>query len=337
MKKQIIIILIALTAVVALLAGCMPSVRGFDINAVHHVTTGDDSDLHVLAVTDIMFDGSDFDITRRQMITDLVDRKVGSDYDKKLAEYEFIVVNGNTVNGVNNGELMEMAVEFFDGFDIPWAITIGKHDVAGNQSKSDIMRILKTSKNGVMSRATYYDDANYLVDVFTENNKFITTLYFIDTSVPCTSQLVQWYQNTVKTYGYTFAEKDGKNANSIIYMNTPLAKFEEHVNDWDKVAPVTVWEKSAKFEEAIIDLESTKGVFVGLDTLHDYAMNITNNIRWSYVKSMFFPTTDDIESKEFKSQASENGATRMKITTSMYLETSKISVSPLTYLKKTDK
>ena len=333
MKKQILTIILALSAVLCLLAGCLPSVRGFDIDKVHHIYTGDDAELHILAITDVMFDGSNYDVARQQMITSLVERTVGSESDKNLPEYEFIVVNGNTVNGNNNGELMQKAVSFFDGFGIPWAITLGKYDVVGEQSKTELMNILKTSTNGVMSKATYYDEANYLIDVFNENDKFISTLYFIDTSVPCTDELIVWYSNTVKTYGYEFAEKSGKNANSTIFMNTPLAKLNEHESEWDKVDPVTVWEDSANFEKEIINLESSRGVFVGLDTMNDYAMNVTNNIRWSYIKSLYFPTGVDIESKEFEAQANENGGTRIKISKSTYVETSRIKVDPRNYIK----
>ena len=324
----------SLAILIGILAGCAPDNGSFEIDKVHHVTTGDDSELNVLTVSDIMFDGSSNDAVRKEMITGLINRTVGSDQNQKIEPYELIVVNGNTVNGSNNGELMTMAVEFFDSFEVPWAITIGKSDVTGSQSKTDVMNILKKSVYGVMSKATYYDESSYLVDVFTEKDRFISTLYFIDTSVECSDELVNWYANTVTSYGYAYADKDGQNVNSMIYMNTPLSKLGDYEEDrYTDRGEVTVWENSKNFEKKIIELASTRAVFVGCDTLNDYALPVVNNIRWAYSRSMYFPSNVDIESEEFKKQSNKNGARRINITDSKYVDTTNINLKSLDYLK----
>jgi len=66
MKKKIIAILVLSMLLIAVLIGC-------DINVEkRQISTGDDSMLKTLILTDIRFDGSDTDLVREKMISQMV-------------------------------------------------------------------------------------------------------------------------------------------------------------------------------------------------------------------------------------------------------------------------
>ncbi len=66
MKKKIIAILVLSMLLIAVLIGC-------DINVEkRQISTGDDSMLKTLILTDIRFDGSDTDLVREKMISKMV-------------------------------------------------------------------------------------------------------------------------------------------------------------------------------------------------------------------------------------------------------------------------
>ncbi len=340
MKRKILGIIISIAIITCVLAGCAID-GGFKVNGVYHISTGtkDTGRLEVLVVSDIMFDGSEVDSARRQMFTDLVNK--ADEYDEDI-HYEFIVVNGNTVNGENNGELMKSAVTFIDSFKIPWAITLGASDIDGTDSKTDIMKILKDSKYGIMSEATYMDktgnDATYMVDVFNDKDTFITSLYFVDTTVECSDKLVEWYTNTVKSYGYEYGNKDGDNVNSVIFMHTALSNHKQKVtDDNDVIDPedvVTVWENSSNFSKAIISLKSTIGVFVARDTLNSNSHTV-NNIKWEFSKSLYLPN-GDIKSQDFITQARNTGGTKLALASSSYISTSQKRLTASDYFEKVE-
>ncbi len=170
MKKKIIAILVLSMLLIAVLIGC-------DINVEkRQISTGDDSMLKTLILTDIRFDGSDTDLVREKMISKMV----------KDRNPEFIAITGNIVNARNNGEVMKKAVSFIDSLGIPWATSIGELDVAGDTNKKQIMRILTDSKlkNSMVMRGENYK-YNYVLEIVDRSNKVSNLLYFVDTAEEC--------------------------------------------------------------------------------------------------------------------------------------------------------
>lgn len=278
MRKKVFVILILSLLLSVALIGCNTNRTKIQISA------GEDASLATLMLSDIRFDGSATDQVRQNMITAMVEER----------KPEFIAINGNIVNCKNNGQVMQMAAEFFDSFDIPWATSIGKLDIAGNTSKSGILKILTNSKlkNSMVMRGESYD-YNYVLEVVDSKNNVKNILYFIDTSERCSDQLVEWYKNTTINLSYKYLDRQGEKLNSHIFINNALPGFAENPENKDDYT-VTIWENSASFQKAIIDSNSTRAVFAGYDNKArgaEFFYKNRSDLKFAYIRTMIFDSS----------------------------------------------
>lgn len=278
MKKKLFAILILSLVFILTLIGCTPNYTKMQIS------TGEDGGLDTLMLSDIRFDGSSTDNVRRNMIKNMI-------ADKKP---EFIAINGNTVNCNNNGEVMRQAAEFFDSFDIPWAVSLGELDINGSTSKKGLIKILtdKSLKNSLVMRGENYE-YNYILEIVDTKNKVKNILYFLDTSVRCSDQLVEWYQNTAKNLSYKYLDRQGEMLNSHIFINKPLSGFAKSPNNTGSSAyQVTPWENSDNLQKAVGALKSTRAVFAGFDNMANGAeFKYQENLQYAYIRTMLFDSS----------------------------------------------
>lgn len=291
--KKIFACLAAMLVLTLGLAGCVNE------SYVDNLDTGDNGDLSVLVLSDIMFDGSSLDDVKTQAINAIVNHRDKEDNnDKNKKPYELIVVNGNIVNGNDNGGLMKKAVALFDSFEIPWAITLGDKDIQGKANRDKIVKIIKKSKYCVLNSASVmkYDDTNYAINVNTTTNpKLVSTLYFLDSTQPVTQGLVDWYTTMVNNNNNGIVNNAKDNVSSVVFSNKPISKFadkyEEHKQDnYEYKQPVTVWEGSELLEKAIVNANGdprSKLYVAGCDTLNYFNFySNSSNIQWVYSRSM---------------------------------------------------
>lgn len=307
--------MLALILSIGVLVGCTAQ------GEIKAILTGneeqDDSKLTALVLADIRFDGSSLDDIRKNIIKDIIAKQgVENEYDK-AEPYEVLVLNGNTVKGTENGKLMQDAVKFFDSLDIPWAITLGEKDIEGNTSKDDIINIIKKSKNCLIKHAEVYG-ANYVVDVKTSQDKFVSTMYFMDSSTPCTAEQTEWYVNMVEKRGFEYSDVAGKNVRSIMFSSKAVDKFNE-ADEWTHYREeVTVWEDSMQLQNELIRLKSLRGYFAGHDTLNAQGDDDASGVRWSYVRSMYLPNIDKT-SEEFKNYRDNLGYMKINLSDDNYV------------------
>ncbi len=274
MKKKIIAILVLSMLLIAVLIGC-------DINVEkRQISTGDDSMLKTLILTDIRFDGSDTDLVREKMISKMV----------KDRNPEFIAISGNIVNARNNGEVMKKAVSFIDSLGIPWATSIGELDVAGDTNKKQIMRILtdRKLKNSMVMRGENYK-YNYVLEIVDRSNKVSNLLYFVDTAEECSDTFVEWFQNTVINLSFKYKEVTGQILNTQVFMNRPLPVYADAKDrNKDDIHP---WENGITFQKAIINNKLARTVLAGFDMISGTLTYETRDIRFVYVKPMNFDSS----------------------------------------------
>lgn len=288
---------------------------------------GDDK-VNTLLLTDIRFDGSEADSVRERMITKMIEDKA-----KTKDAIEFIAIAGNIVNCEENGKVMKKAAKFLDSFDIPWATSIGELDVKGKASKNEIVDILtsKTLKNSMFMRGESYE-YNYCLKMVKENGGLVNIMYFVDTSVSCSDEFVEWYKNMTTNISFQNATIQGKMINSHIILNRALPMIKETagtINIADKT--ISLWRNGSKLQDAIIALGSTKSILFGFDSLNDYKINNVKNAQWGYIRSMAFNSAMDEKDQKFKEQASMNGCSYYAFGPSDYVNVQNIRLSPIDF------
>lgn len=285
--KKFFASLLAMLMLTFCLVGCAHT--GYDGDLV----TGKDGDFSVLVLSDIMFDGSSLDDIKTKAITAIVNH-MDREQDKERNPYELIVINGNTVNGKDNGSLMKKAVAFFDSFEIPWAITLGDKDIQGKADKKQIVSTIKKSQYCIINatNAQLYNDTNYALNVYTSTNpKLVSTLYFLDSTEPVTQELVDWYTTMVDNNNRGIVTNAKENVSSVVFSHKPVSKFaENNREDYGYNQDVTVWEGSELLTNAITNADGdvrSKLYVASCDTLNhfDFSTN-SSNIQWICTRCM---------------------------------------------------
>lgn len=316
MRKKIFAILLVSVLLIAALVGCT------SIDKIQ-ISTGDNVELKTLVLSDIRFDGTPADEVRKKMIKSMVDEK----------KPEFIAIGGNVVNGSNNGKLMKMAAQFFDSFEIPWATSIGELDVRGSTSKKGIINILtdKNLKYSMVMRGENWN-YNYVLEIVDTKSKVISLVYFVDTSVKCSEDFVEWYKNTVKGLSFKYLDRKGNMLRNHVILNRPLELYESETNK-NRDYEVHPWENSSLFENLIFDKnllkDSTKSVMAGFDNLADGEWFEKNGVRFSYIVSMAFDSS--MSGTAYDKQKNKTGGSVFIIRDSDYISVDKTWRNPEKY------
>lgn len=317
MRKKVITILAMCAILIFALMGCTTSTL-----EEKKLSTKNDAKLNTLILSDVCFDGSKADEVRKKIINQALT-------DKK--NVEFIAITGNLVNAQNNDEIMKKAVEFVDSLGIPWAMSLGELDVKGKANAKQIMKILtnKNLKNSYVMRGDSYLN-NYCLKVEKSNGQLIDLMFFVDTSVACTKEFVEWYQNIVKNISMNSTQVQGTMINSHIFMNRPLPVFRENeqVSSFD----ISVWKDSVDFEKAIKNLKSTKSVATGFDPVKSYYIN-KGDIHFAHISTMSFDSSMKTNDKDFIERANQVGVGYYEYDESKYVHITNIHYSPITYAK----
>lgn len=305
-KIRFTTIIIIITILIIVFAGCTPE------QEIKVIESGSDNILKVLTLSDICFDGSNNDEMRKTMIKRLIESQ----------KPEFIVLNGNVVNAVNNGDLMRMAGEYIDTFNIPWTVALGEKDIKGNTSKNSICSILTKFDNSYFMKGESYGEANHILQV-KNKNKYITSLIIMDSSQEFTDAQDTWYRNIVAKISDEYSTVLGKTVQTIMFMNKPITEFKEaakKIGSSDHLygtyrTDVTALTNTEKFFKTIKELGSTKAILSGYDTLNDFAVYYYD-ILFSYVNSMYI--------SENKEQTAINGGTMLYLNGQISVSASQI-------------
>lgn len=320
--KKILAVVVCCLLLIGGLTACIDNDK--PLGDYDYITTGEDSELNTLVLSEIRFDGSSMDTIKKQIISDIVSKQ-DENAEKNEESYELVVFNGNTVYGQNNGKLMKDAIAFFDTLNVPYAINLGELDVKGNTSKKELMKMQIQSKNSIYKKAYIYDSSNYLVQVKSNSGKYITSLMFMDSSSECSEGQIEWYKNTISNLGYTYADVDGNKVSTMLFCSKALPFFADRITDRELI----VWEGSDKLQKEVISNKSTKGVFVShyFENYKEYSSG-EYSIRWNYTRNMYIPSDIDTTSDSFKKIVENVGYSTMDIisNSAIYPRSTKVDV-----------
>lgn len=227
-----------------------------------------------------------------------------------------IVVTGDITSEKENFTAFQTFCTFMEGFKLPWAFVFGNHeglDIAYAPGEViDPAKIAdKQQLNDYLEGLTYciYERGDKAVDgmgnydymVRDETGKALMSLILMDSNSYYPDETVggydcfhenqvAWYANTIKAIARAENGDEAKVVPSLAFFHIPMREF---VTGYDeaKGTKQRIWgyrfEKSgcSKVEDAMfetmLDLGSTKGVFVGHDHMNNYMVNY-KGIRLAY-------------------------------------------------------
>jgi predicted MPP superfamily phosphohydrolase len=152
MKKHLMLSLTSLL----LLTGC--GKKTYQVSDYRKVMTYNDN-FTILQLTDIHF-GSE---TNFEEAKNLLQEEVND--AKSKGKVDLIVFTGDNFSNATK-KLVNKGIEFFDSFDIPFAITYGNHDTQGDYDRFYINHQVRKAKNAVF--VDYDDD-----DIYGQTNYYI--------------------------------------------------------------------------------------------------------------------------------------------------------------------
>lgn len=278
----------------------------------------------ILQLTDIHITGTesvyDKDLKAVQTVYSMIQR----------AAPDFIILTGDVIFGTddydaNDGiRALNVISTLMDKIGIPWTWCFGNHDhsffdrytsdiIASMVSQSNTLRMYKN--NPAVNGYT-----NGTFKLYNKNGALIMGLILMDSG--------NIIQNTDGSYGYDYIRddqtawyeqevaglrEDNPSVSSLLFFHIPL---QEYINAWDsgivvfgtKREDVYCSSYHSSLFDKVVQLGSTKAMFVGHDHLNDYGAYY-NGIELVYGKSIDYTAYPGIENS-----TEQRGATLINIT-----------------------
>lgn len=292
MRKKVVSIIVALVLVsVTLLTLCACS-----------VTQVGEADFRVLQITDVHI------VNNAKK-----DKKAFKTIDVMLEKSnpDLIIVTGDVTSEKDNMTAIRTFSEYMESKQIPWAFTFGNHDAEGDVKKPEISEYLESLNYCIYERGdpNLYGYGHYTYDVQVEGQD-IMTLIMMDSNMYYEEDCVchpdgnkgydnfkpnqiEWYRKTVMNKALAVNGDPSKVLPSLAFFHIPMqeyyygyleAKKDKNIVSGKKNEAIYSSKHSDILFETMLELGSTKGVFVGHDHMNDYSINY-QGIRLTYGNS----------------------------------------------------
>ena len=218
-----------------------------------------------------------------------------------------IVVTGDITSEFDNFAAIKKFCQYMEEKRIPWAFTFGNHDAEGAASKEEISNYLERLSYCIYERGdeNITGMGHYYYTVHDENGKAVMSLIMMDSNMYPDESLdvegydkfhddqVRWYKDTIKQIALEENGDETKTVPSLAFFHIPLYEFAqgyreakangEVIGGWRFEKECIPYEDDGMFE-AMVEMGSTKGVFVGHDHMNNYSVNY-KGIRLTYGNS----------------------------------------------------
>lgn len=284
MKKLISVLCISLLIVSVCLAFAACDEPQMEKTVILQLT-----DVHIL--NDAEKDQKAFDT-----ITNLIDR----------ADPDIIVVTGDITSEQQNEQAFKTFGNFIEAFKIPWYFVFGNHDAEGDWSKQQLSEYLMSLEYCQFEIGPEMEDAesgyacqgNYYVNLSDKDGNVYQTLFMLDSNMYAKEggydnfhdDQIEWYKNTVKKIAEEVNGDPSKVVPSLAFFHIPMQEFTvayDEAKENDAVLAGKRLEKECPgvnpddMFETMLELGSTKGVFVGHDHMNNYSVEY-KGIRLTY-------------------------------------------------------
>lgn len=282
--RRIVSVFLVIGMMLTLFAGCGKTTE--------EIVRTEDTVYSVLQITDVhILNDEKKDEKAFRDITKMVD----------AAKPDLIVVTGDITSEADNLTAIKTFGAFMETLEIPWAFVYGNHDAEGDADKDAIDEYLLSLEYCVYERGdpAITGHGNYYRNVTDASGKPIMTLFMMDSNMYDEANggydhfhedQIEWYKNTVQSIAEETNGDASKVVPSLAFFHIPMQEFKTAYDaakkDGGKLfgyrfedeCPPT---QDDQMFETMVELGSTKGVFVGHDHMNNYEVEYSG-IRLCY-------------------------------------------------------
>lgn len=300
-------------------------------DGIYSIKNETDEDMKVLQLTDIHLGGSllsySKDLKALEAVYTLIER-VNPDF--VIVTGDFVFPLGIQSFSFNNYTPMLQFATFMRNVGIPWAFTYGNHDteMIASHSTREIDELLQTFSYANTKTLLYTEvqpaitgRSNQVILIKNKDGSINQALYLLDSNSYVSGKIndydyihedqVQWYKNSIEE----LSKQEGKLISSLLFTHMPLQEFktayELYQSGSDEVTyysgingeGVCCSDYPSSLFDTMLDLGSTKGVFVG----HDHYNN--SSLEYKGIRLTYGMSIDYLAMPGISKQTKQRGAT----------------------------
>ena len=282
--RRSVSVLLVIGMMLTLVAGCGKTTE--------EIVRAEDTVYSVLQITDVHI-----------LNDEKKDEKAFRDITKMMdaAKPDLIVITGDITSEADNLTAIKTFGAFMEKLEIPWAFVYGNHDAEGDADKDAIDEYLLSLEYCVYERGdpAITGHGNYYRNVTDASGKPIMTLFMMDSNMYDEANggydhfhedQIEWYKNTVQSIAEETNGDASKVVPSLAFFHIPMQEFKTAYDaakkDGGKLFGYRFEDECPPIQddqmfETMVELGSTKGVFVGHDHMNNYEVEYSG-IRLCY-------------------------------------------------------
>lgn len=282
--RRSVSVLLVMGMMLTLVAGCGKTTE--------EIVRAEDTVYSVLQITDVHI-----------LNDEKKDEKAFRDITKMMdaAKPDLIVITGDITSEADNLTAIKTFGAFMEKLEIPWAFVYGNHDAEGDADKDAIDEYLLSLEYCVYERGdpAITGHGNYYRNVTDASGKPIMTLFMMDSNMYDEANggydhfhedQIEWYKNTVQSIAEETNGDASKVVPSLAFFHIPMQEFKTAYDaakkDGGKLFGYRFEDECPPIQddqmfETMVELGSTKGVFVGHDHMNNYEVEYSG-IRLCY-------------------------------------------------------
>lgn len=282
--RRSVSVLLVMGMMLTLVAGCGKTTE--------EIVRAEDTVYSVLQITDVHI-----------LNDEKKDEKAFRDITKMMdaAKPDLIVITGDITSEADNLTAIKTFGAFMEKLEIPWAFVYGNHDAEGDADKDAIDEYLLSLEYCVYERGdpAITGHGNYYRNVTEASGKPIMTLFMMDSNMYDEANggydhfhedQIEWYKNTVQSIAEETNGDASKVVPSLAFFHIPMQEFKTAYDaakkDGGKLFGYRFEDECPPIQddqmfETMVELGSTKGVFVGHDHMNNYEVEYSG-IRLCY-------------------------------------------------------
>ena len=330
------------------------STISIDDNGVYTIQMNKDS-FNILQITDIHLGGSMLSSGKDKKALEAVYRLINhAKPDLVIVTGDFVFPLGLFSYSLDNYTPILQFATFMRNIGIPWAFVYGNHDteVVATHTAKQLNKMFSQFSYEKSSANLLYSEkqpaitgrSNQIIKINNPDGSLNQVLYLLDSNSYASSDFsdydyihddqVDWYKQSVKS----IADEYGRTVNSLMFFHIPIKAYQTAYDLYKKGSPTVKYffgkigeenesigasKTDSKLFDTIVELGSTKGIFVG----HDHYNNIS--LEYEGVRLTYGMSIDYLAMPGIYNDTEQRGATLITINNDSSFDVNQIKLTEI--------
>lgn len=243
--------------------------------------------------------------------------------------YPFLPKSGT----LNNIKQMEKLIHFLDGYQIPYTMVFGNHDleVGSKGSREDLAEIIKTGAYSIFTegKTDIFGVGNFIINLRNTTNELVSSLVMLDSNMygngwffsgfDCIHKdQIDWCMNAL-----SHLQKEKEDLKALTFFHMPLLEYKmayekmklgdkSVVYNFGSIAETNDYFGVSKNRCDLFDRAQKNGVIKGMFCGHDHLNTIS--LTYQDIMLVYGMSLDFLAYKRIKKHYTQRGGTEITIT-----------------------